>query len=45
MPAYAGGLFESEYTAMIVSRGLGRDGELFRVNCPYELVICTLTQG
>ena len=45
MPAYAGGLFESEYTSMIVSRGLGRDGELFRVNCPYELVICTLTQG
>ena len=44
-PAYVGGVYESEYCAMVVSRGLGKSGEPFRVNCPYELVFVTLTQG
>ena len=44
-PAYVGGVYESEYTALVVSRGLGKSSEPFRLNCPYELVICTLTQG
>ena len=45
MPAYSGGVYESEYSAVVVSRGLWHSTEPFRVNCPYELVICTLTQG
>ena len=44
-PAYDGGLYESEYAAMVVSRGLGKSKEPFRVNCSYELVFCTLKQS
>lgn len=43
-PAYPGGFYETDSSAMIVSRGLGRSTEPFRVNCPYELVICTLSR-
>ena len=45
MPSYAGGYYEEGGTAMIVSRGLWKSNEPFHVNCPYELVICTLSQG
>lgn len=44
-PAYTRGLYESEYCDMIVSAGMGHSAEPFRVNCPYELVFCTFTQG
>lgn len=44
-PTYTWGLYESEYCDMIVSAGLGRSAEPFRVNCPYELVFCTFRQG
>ena len=44
-PAYVGGVYESEYTSMVVSRGLSKSTEAFHVNCPFELVFCTLTQG
>lgn len=44
-PTYTRGLYESEYCDMIVSAGLGHSSEPFHVNCPYELVFCTLKQG
>lgn len=44
-PTYTRGLYKSEYCDMIVSAGLGHSSEPFHINCPYELVFCTLTQG
>ena len=44
-PEYTGGVYDSGNCAMVVSRGLGTSSEPFRFNCPFELVICTLTQG
>lgn len=41
-PEYTGGVYYSGKSAMALSRGLGDSTVPFRVNCPYELVICTL---
>lgn len=41
-PKYSDGLYEEDYTKMIISRGLGNSGLPFRLNNPAELIIIKL---
>lgn len=41
-PTYTSGLHKFGDTALVISRGLGDSTVPFRMNCSYELVICTL---
>lgn len=41
-PEYTSGVHSVGDTDLVISRGLGDSTVPFRVNCPYELVICTL---
>lgn len=45
LPGLVEGLHADEKSAIVISRGLGDSTAPFRVNCPYELVFVTLTQG
>jgi len=45
LPQYTDGVYEKDSSAMVVSRGLSSSAELFHFFTPYEIVICTLTQG